>query len=449
MNRLAREALLTFAAFAVGGLLGWASGAPRTALLLVAILLLVRLGVALARAGDVLRGGETAPSGVGPLAPLVEEILRLRASANAERVPANRLSVPTLRRFLDIFPDAAVALDEELRIDAFNERAVRLLRLDPERDRGQRIDLLLRHPDFLRRLNEPPDGSPVEFGSGSVDNAPLRAWILPFDEAHRLLIVRSVREERRQADQERLFLSNASHELRTPVTVLFGHLELLRDSPALPESLRPAVTSMHRESVRMNHLLRNLLDLLRLDAGVLPASPSAPVPVASIFATLAERASGRGRLVVVSAPDEGDAILGQEFELVTAFWNLVDNAFKFGGPTGEVRIGWTRDGEGGCFEVSDDGPGVAPEDLPRLGERFYRAADVRAAGIEGSGLGLAIVGAVLERHGASYRIESEPGRGTRVTCLFPPRALAHANAAARTKRRASGSGVGRGMMTDE
>jgi two-component system phosphate regulon sensor histidine kinase PhoR len=198
---------------------------------------------------------------------------------------------------------------------------------------------------------------------------------------------------------------------------------------------------MHRESVRMNHLLRNLLDLLRLDAGVLPKSPSAPVPVASIFATLTERASGRGRLVVVRAPDEGDAILGQEFELVTAFWNLVDNALKFGGLANEVRIAWTCDEEGGRFEVSDDGPGVAPEDLPRLGERFYRAAGVRAAGIEGSGLGLAIVGAVLERHGASYRIESESGRGTRVTCLFPPRALVRTNSAARADRRASGSSV--------
>ncbi len=437
MNRLEREIFLAGVAFGAGGVVGWAAGAPRLALLLVAVLLLIRLWVVVARSGAVLRGGHTVPSGVGPLAPLVQEILRLRGAGGGERTAANRLAVPTLRRFLDIFPDAAVALDEELRIDALNDRAVRLLRLDPEQDRGQRIDLLLRHPDFLRRLHEPPDGTPVEFHPGGVDLAPLRVWILPFDEDHRLLLVRSVRQERRRGEQERLFLSNASHELRTPVTVLFGHLELLRDHPALPEVLRPSVVAMHRESVRMNHLLRNLLELLRLDAGAFRPSAPVPVTVGTIFSTLVERAQGRGRLVV-AGEDAGEAILGQEFELTTAFWNLVDNAFKFGGPTGEVRVSWTRDEDGGCFEVRDDGPGIAREDLPRLGERFYRAASARAAGIEGSGLGLAIVGAILERHGASLRIESEPGRGTRVRCLFPARALARTDAAPEARGTAGG-----------
>ena len=422
MSRLAREILTALVVLALGAGVGWFLGAPLVGLLAAAFLLLLRLWVALARASAVLKGGRSLPSGAGPWAPFAGEILRLRAGSDEAPAGGGALAVPALRRLLEMFPDAVVALDEDSRIVALNEGAGRLLHLDLEEDRGQRIDLLVRHPDFLRRLHEPADGTPVEFHPGGAEDAPIRAWILPLDGAHRLLLLRPLREERRQEEQGRLFLSNASHELRTPVTVLMGHLELLRDQPALAASLRPSVEIMHRESVRMNHLLRNLLELLRLDAELVRPRPPTPVAVEALLETLVERSRGRGRLVV-DGGGTTDRILGQEFELVTAFWNLVDNALKFGGAAGEVRVAWSDDGEGGCFAVSDEGPGIDPVDLPRLGERFYRAAGARAAGVEGSGLGLAIVEAVLARHGASLRIESTPGRGTCVRCLFPAAAL--------------------------
>jgi two-component system phosphate regulon sensor histidine kinase PhoR len=440
VSPIGREFVLTVVFFALAGAVGWFVGDPLAALLAVATLFLVRFWVALARSRRVLEGDSSTPSLSGPLTPFVEEILLLRSAASEEGASANRLAVPTLRRFLEILPDALVVLDADFRIEAFNDEAVRLLGLDPERDRGQRIDLLLRHPDFLHRLREQPDGTPVEFHPGGAENRPLRVWILPFDEDHRLLLVRSVRRERLKHEQERLFLSNASHELRTPVTVLFGHLELLRDHPKLPAALRPSVEAMHRESERMNHLLRNLLELLRLDAAASRPPTPAPVAVATLFSTLAERAEGRGRLVVSDPAAAEDRILGQEFELTTAFWNLVDNAFKFGGPESEVRISWSRDEDGAWFEVADDGPGIAPEDLPRVGERFYRAASARAAGVEGSGLGLAIVTAILERHGASLEIDSELGRGTRVRCRFPARALVRGDPV-RNEKGAAASGV--------
>lgn len=436
-----REPVLTLAVLLGGTALGAAADRPFVGLAVAALVLLVRGSLATARAYTVLRGGLTPPSGAGPLAPLTAEIVALRRRLAARVPDGPRLAVPALRRFVEIFPEAAIVLDDDLRIVALNDPAVRLLGLDPNRDRGERVDLLVRHPDFLRHLREPPDGPPLEFQPAGSDG-PVRVWKLPFDEAHRLLLIRPVARERELERQERLFLSNASHELRTPVTVLFGHLELLRDHPDLPENLRPAVEAMHRESVRMNHLLRNLLELLRLDATAGRAPPPEPVAVAELLAGLEERARERGRFAVHNG-EEGDAILGHGFELGVAFWNLVDNAFKFGPAGGEVRVFWRRDDGGGVFVVEDDGPGIDSEEIPRLGERFYRSPSVRAAGIEGSGLGLAIVTAILERHGARLCIESTPRVGTRVICHFPERVLVRAAAtpAPRRVRGAKGGGV--------
>jgi two-component system, OmpR family, phosphate regulon sensor histidine kinase PhoR len=115
-------------------------------------------------------------------------------------------------------------------------------------------------------------------------------------------------------------------------------------------------------------------------------------------------------------------LLGEEPEVLSAFSNLVDNAVKFTPQTGSIRLRWWLEPTGeACFAVSDTGPGIAAEHLPRLTERFYRADAGRARNAGGTGLGLAIVKHVLMHHGASLRIESEPGKGSTFTCVFPVR----------------------------
>jgi hypothetical protein len=117
--------------------------------------------------------------------------------------------------------------------------------------------------------------------------------------------------------------------------------------------------------------------------------------------------------------DSRALLLGDELQIHSAFANLVDNAANYTPPDGSVQIRWWTDAEGGHFAVTDTGIGIAPEHLPRLTERFYRADPGRSRSTGGSGLGLAIVKHVLQRHGGRLQIESEEGKGSRFVCSFP------------------------------
>jgi two-component system phosphate regulon sensor histidine kinase PhoR len=122
---------------------------------------------------------------------------------------------------------------------------------------------------------------------------------------------------------------------------------------------------------------------------------------------------------------------GDQGEILSAFSNLVDNAVKYTPPTGSVRLIWQVNSRGEArFTVADTGPGIAPEHLPRLTERFYRVDPGRARDAGGTGLGLAIVKHVLQHHGATLEIDSRPGAGSRFSCVFPPRRVRPAHSGA-------------------
>jgi two-component system phosphate regulon sensor histidine kinase PhoR len=115
-------------------------------------------------------------------------------------------------------------------------------------------------------------------------------------------------------------------------------------------------------------------------------------------------------------------LLGDEAEILSAFSNLVDNAAKYTPASGRIRLVWQLDENGSArFMVEDTGPGIAPEHLPRLTERFYRVDAGRSRAAGGSGLGLAIVKHVLQHHGATLEVASEPDVGSTFACVFPPR----------------------------
>jgi two-component system phosphate regulon sensor histidine kinase PhoR len=179
---------------------------------------------------------------------------------------------------------------------------------------------------------------------------------------------------------------------------------------------------MQRQAQRMNVLVNDLLDLSRLDSFSEEAGGAA-VDVAALAALLRKDVLARPvhpevRLELAT----GARLRGDETELQSAFTNLVDNAAKYTPAGGVVRICWRIDEHGNArFEVHDTGPGIAPEHLPRLTERFYRVDSGRARSAGGAGLGLAIVKHVLQHHGALLEVASEPGRGSMFACVFPPR----------------------------
>jgi two-component system phosphate regulon sensor histidine kinase PhoR len=220
------------------------------------------------------------------------------------------------------------------------------------------------------------------------------------------------------------FVANASHELRSPLTVISGYLETLSQDPVLDVELQGPIGEMRRQAERMTTIITELLELSRLEAAQ-DEIDTTPVDVTALMSMLRKDVLARPEHPgEVRVRAETDAMLtGNESEIHSAFSNLVDNAAKYTPTSGSIEIRWSVDEEGGHFAVTDTGIGIHADHIPRLTERFYRVDAGRGRDTGGSGLGLAIVKHVLQRHGATLEITSVQGRGSTFTCHFPPERL--------------------------
>lgn len=217
---------------------------------------------------------------------------------------------------------------------------------------------------------------------------------------------------------QRRFVADASHELRTPLQAIRTNAEVLRMGGAAvdPAERAQALDDIVSEAERLGRLVADLLALARADAGM--HLDRVPTPLDPILADVYRQARllGGGRRIVLEGGPAG-TVLGDADALKQLFLILVDNAIKYTPPDGEIRISSARAGDKVAVRVSDNGRGIAPEDLPHIFERFYRADRARQAG--GSGLGLAIARWIVEEHGGEIAVESAPGRGTVFTVTVP------------------------------
>jgi two-component system phosphate regulon sensor histidine kinase PhoR len=416
--RLALAALIGFAAGLVFGR-SWAVSA---------LVLLGLLGLQLFNLQRVLRWlgtdqPELAPDLPGPWGDLVARIVRLYRRKQFHKLRLLRL-LRELRRSTAAMPDGVVVLNPQAEILWFNRTAARLLGLRGKSDVGLRIENLLRAPEFLRYLRQGQYAVPVVLHSAVGGERYLSLQIVPYGAGQLLALVRDVTREIRLEGMRKDFVANASHELRSPLTVLSGYLETLAQEPGIDPSLQGPLQEMRRQTQRMTRIVQDLLELSRLESSDASA-PAQPIDVAALMAQLRQDVLARAvhpAQVQVQA-DSSTRLLGEEVQIHSAFANLVDNAAKYTPADGSVQIRWWTDAQGGHFSVADTGIGIAPEHIPRLTERFYRVDAGRSRATGGSGLGLAIVKHVLQRHGAQLAIESEEGSGSRFTCHFPPERL--------------------------
>jgi two-component system phosphate regulon sensor histidine kinase PhoR len=234
-----------------------------------------------------------------------------------------------------------------------------------------------------------------------------------------LLIVRDVSKEQQLQSMRKDFVANASHELRSPLTVISGYLDALADEQQLDPTWSAPVLEMRRQAERMSTIINDLLELSKLESGNQPRE-ELPVDVAGMLALIRRDVLTQEQHPRLELRLESDALLlGAESEIHSIVTNLVSNAVKYTPPTGEVELRYWTDQRGAHVAVRDTGVGIAPEHIPRLTERFYRVDPGRARSMGGSGLGLAIVKHALQRHGGTLTIESEEGKGSTFTCHFP------------------------------
>jgi two-component system phosphate regulon sensor histidine kinase PhoR len=326
-----------------------------------------------------------------------------------------------LRRLTTAMPEGAVLLGSDHEILWFNGRAAGWLNLRRKRDFGIRIENLVRHPSFVEYLKS---GRPLE-GVTVYEPGEGGRW-LSFTvvrtgaSQRQLLIVRDVSREMRVESMRKDFVANASHELRSPLTVISGYLDALADDQKLDPTWSSPVLEMRRQAERMSMIINGLLELSKLESGE-RRQPEQPIDIPGLLSLLRREVTAlEQRPRRVSLKLDSDAWLqGVEGEVHSIIANLLSNAVKNTPQQGEIELRWWTDAQGAHIAVRDTGIGIAAEHIPRLTERFYRVDSGRSRDMGGSGLGLAIVKHSLQRHEGTLTIESVEGRGSTFTCHFP------------------------------
>ena len=343
-----------------------------------------------------------------------------------------------LRRSTASMPDGVVALNSANEIVWFNRKAAELLGLKRKTDFGIQIAGLLRVPEFSRYLAKDDYSASLRVPPRVGDATTLEFQGVPYGEGQVFLLVRDVTRQSQLETMRKDFVANASHELRSPLTVISGYLETLALDDTLPDDLRGPIGEMRRQSERMTTIISDLLELSRLEATD-EQVVGTPIDVVGLLTLLRKDLSARDAKAhaVELRIESPDGLMGDQGLIHSAFWNLVDNAAKYTPPGGTITLRWWTDDDGGHFSVIDTGPGIAAEHLPRLTERFYRVDPGRARDKGGSGLGLAIVRHVLQKHGGELKIESVEGRGSTFSCHFAPLRLVRESVAKATDSRYS------------
>ena len=258
--------------------------------------------------------------------------------------------------------------------------------------------------DFSRRVDY--DGPPDELGRLTTTmNVMLTELQAAFSHAERTL------------DAQRRFAADASHELRTPLTTVRGNLELLRREPPISEEDRKEVINdIVEECERLSRLVNDLMVLQRADAEWPLSSDRVRVkPVIEEICRQARRIDQRRTITCVGIADI--SIAGSRDALKQVILILLDNAIKYSPPDTEITVSASADSQRVRIAVSDSGPGIDPQRLPHIFERFYRGDQARSGG--GVGLGLAIAKALVEAQRGKIEVETTPGKGTTFTVTLP------------------------------
>ncbi|HMB73419.1 MAG TPA: phosphate regulon sensor histidine kinase PhoR [Gammaproteobacteria bacterium] len=314
--------------------------------------------------------------------------------------------------------DAGVILNAAHEIVWFNRAAIRLLGLTEAHDVGRRLENLLRNPEFVAYLPSPRE-EPLIIASPVERDRMLSIQVIPYGLEQSLVIARDVTGQVQLERTRRDFVANASHELRSPLTVIGGYLDALVFEEELSRSWQGPLHEMVRQVQRMTQILRDLIELTRLESAEEPASFDF-VSVIDILGRIKSEYASRKPPPDLHFDIRSDSgLLGGETEIHSVFYNLISNAVRFTPPGGRIDVVWSSSTDGAAFSVRDTGIGIAAEQIPRLTERFYRVDPGRSRGTGGTGLGLAIVKHALQRHEAHLEIESVEGEGSTFRCVFP------------------------------
>ncbi len=323
--------------------------------------------------------------------------------------------------------EGVLLLDAGGRIQLANRAAQGMLRMDTA-SIGRPYVEVIRHPEIAAQL-----GTALR-GQGEVDSRevaltrdPGRTFVARAAPVSRgsgggaVLVLHEITDLRRADQIRRDFVANVSHELRTPLTAIRGYVEALLDDRSHSEDTNKFLEIIARHSERMERLVSELLRLARLDArqeALDLASCDLQQLFNTVIADVAPTAEAKDQQITTAVDRDGGRVMADPAKLHDVLRNLVENAVHYSPQNAAIRLEATHQNGVVRISVSDSGPGIPPEDLSRVFERFYRVDKSRARP-GGTGLGLAIVKHLVELHGGEAVAENRPEGGARFVITLP------------------------------
>jgi len=375
------------------------------------------------------------PEMSGQFYKLHRDLSRKNATSNKRKRQLSTF-LAQFRKAISALPDAIVLITENGKIEWANPNANDVLGIRWPEDAGVRFTDLIRYPEVNNMLLHPtPTMDGVVVDSLSDVGKTINIKSVPYTKELRMIVARDVSRLIKVNKIHSDFVANVSHELKTPLTVLRGYVEILQNIKESPESFAKPLQQMNLQSIRMQLIVNDLLYLAKLEDSTGRRTKD-PVDVTNVINTIVESVQPlieEKRHKLELNIDYSLKILGAQTELHSAFSNLITNAIHYTPANGLINIKWAADSDKAVFTVKDNGLGIPARHLDRLTQRFYRVDTDRSRESGGTGLGLAIVKHVLQRHSGELEVESIEGVGSEFRSIFPASQLVKQSAATSAK----------------
>ncbi|MBL6840971.1 MAG: hypothetical protein ISQ84_02335 [Pelagibacterales bacterium] len=341
------------------------------------------------------------------------------------------MKIPT--SILDHIEDPIIVLNTSLKIEFQNEATNRLFDND---QKGQHISLLVRDPAFLEYIentmvDEDNEAIEITFDSyiQKISKEPI-TFLFNVKKSDELLflILKNITELKRKDLIKSSFISNVSHEMKTPLSSIIGFIETIKNSAKDDEAAkRKFINIIEKESLRMKRLLDDLMTFnhIETEENIKPKDKINLNEVIQEIATNLEYEANKKNMQIKTENIYDLNVLGNYDNLLQVFSNLIENAIKYANENTKILINFEQQKSNNKIDqfalvkIKDFGPGIEKSHISRLTERFYTVDQARSRSVGGTGLGLSIVKHILNRHGGKLIIESEVGKGSSFTVKIP------------------------------
>ena len=331
--------------------------------------------------------------------------------------------VSTLDQFTkaaEALMDGVVALNESNEIIWSNRKSQIMLNLNPRKDTGQPINYILRNTDLIKYLEEESYDETIKINLDTDSNKIVEIKIVYFGEKQKVMVIKDISQGVKIESNRKEFISNVSHELKTPLTVILGFIETLENMFGPKDTEHKNILKiMSGQANRMSKLIDDLLMLSNVESSLFQ-NRSEKLLMQTIMSKLKKDISAlniKNHKIKYQIEDKLN-VYGSKKEIVSAFLNLITNAIRYTEKNGSISISWGLINGLPIFEVKDTGSGIEQKHINKITERFYRVDEDRSRDSGGTGLGLSIVKNIINQHEGELKITSAVGIGSSFKLIF-------------------------------